>query len=344
MMEALYFKSLNEAKSFLETHQNKGIVLFASDALVHELSQFSNENVVLCSTAGEFTKEGFKEDVLSGFSYDLDMGQIIEIKTPAIRSIEDLTAAYNRVKDNKNACMLLLCNGLAAKEESIMTTLFFMKDDFKIIGGSAGDYLKFKETLIFIGNKKVESVGIFFNMKRRTQLIKENIYQTTGKKLLVTDADPISRTVYTFDNVPAASQYAKVIGINEAELANAFANHPIGRVGKQNTYISSPMKINSDKSITFYSQILPNTFVELLEAADVDSCISKTTESFELKPSFVLSVHCILRSLKFKDEGLWKNIDQKLLQTCKNQAGFISYGEQIYKKHLNQTMVLLIVE
>ena len=33
-----------------------------------------------------------------------------------------------------------------------------------------------------------------------------------------------------------------------------------------------------------------------------------------------------------------------LLDLTKNQCGFVSYGEQYYKNHLNQTMVMLVVE
>lgn len=45
-------------------------------------------------------------------------------------------------------------------EESIVATFYFVDDNFKIIGGSAGDNLKFKETFIFIGNKRVHSAVI----------------------------------------------------------------------------------------------------------------------------------------------------------------------------------------
>lgn len=343
-MESLFFKSSKEGISYLNSNRDKGVVLFCSDDMVLDLSAYADDNVVLCSTAGEFTMEGYQEKVITGFAYEKDTARVVEIKVPSIKSINELKQSYNKVKDNKNAFMLLLCNGLSAQEESIMSTLFFMKDDFKVIGGSAGDYLKFRETYIYIGKKKVASVAIFFNSSSKTQLLKENIYQSTGKKLLVTEADPIKRTVYTFNNMPAATQYANLIGVKESDLGKAFSNYPLGRVIKQNTYITSPMKVNGDKSITFYSQVLPNTFVDLLEVADLDSCFANTVNSLDFKPKFIFSVHCILRSLKFKEENIWNMLDNKLLQTCNNQTGFISYGEQIYKKHLNQTMVLLAIE
>jgi len=344
MMESLYFESPAECLNYTGTAKDKGIVLFASDKIIRELSNSVTDQVVMCSTAGEYTKKGFKEGVISGFSYDPEIAEIVEIMHPAITSVHKLKSAYQKVRGNKNAFMFLLCDGLSADEESIMSTLFFMEDSFKVIGGSAGDYLQFKETLIYIGNKRVNAAAIFFDYKKRTQLIKENLYQPTGTRLLVTDGDAVKRIVNSFDDMPATTRYAQAIGVSESDLGNAFSEYPLGRIIKGNIYIASPMKINPDKSITFYSQLLPNTFVEVLQIQNIEEKFAETIHSMEFHPSFILSVHCILRSLKFKKDHIWPSLDASLLQACPNQAGFITYGEQYFKRHLNQTMVLLLVE
>jgi hypothetical protein len=229
-------------------------------------------------------------------------------------------------------------------EEAIITSFYFTNPNFKIIGGSAGDNLKFEKTLIYIGNKKVHSVAAFFDMKTRTQLIKENIYVPSGKKLLVTEADTINRVVKTFNNKPASEEYARVLGIKEDELSRYFMNNPLGKISKDDIFIASPMKVNADKSITFYCQLIPNTFVELLKPSDYYQELTRTISKASFRPGFILSIHCILRSLKFIDEGVWNTISTKLLSLTKNQTGFISYGEQYYRNHLNQTMVMLLVE
>ena len=104
------------------------------------------------------------------------------------------------------------------------------------------------------------------------------------------------------------------------------------------------MKVNKDKSITFYSQLLPNTFVQILKPVDPITEVRKTLSKVPFSPSFVLAINCILRSLKFQQEGIWKSIDKEMLSFCPNTSGFISYGEQFYKVHSNQTMVLLLVQ
>lgn len=343
-MDSFLFSTPKEVLNYLKDHPNLSFVIFAGISLIEELSKLVDDNVILCSTSGEFSSKGYKDNVITGFSYNPELAEVVEILYPPAKSLDQLQNAYKKVKNNSNAFALLLCDGLSAMEEGIITTFYFTDPKFKIIGGSAGDSLKFEKTSIYIGQKKVHSIAVFFDIKKRTQLIKENIYVPSGKKLLITDADPIKRTIKTLNNNSASSEYAKALGVAEADLPKYFMNNPLGKVSKDEIYIASPMKVNPDKSITFYCQMLPNTFVELLEPADYNKVMNDTLASASFKPSFVLSINCILRSLMFLDKNLWESVNTKLLSLCKNQTGFISYGEQYYQNHFNQTMVLLLVE
>lgn len=343
-MKAISFSNVQDTVDYVTTKDNKGFVICTSTENVKKLSLMVSENVVLCSTAGEYTTQGYKMGAITGFEYDLNDGEIVEILYPPIKSIERLKEAYKKVESNKNAFVLLLCDGLSGMEETIITTFYFTDDNFKLIGGSAGDNLQFKETLVYIGSKKVHSAAIFFNLKSKTYIVKENIYVPMSNRLLITEADVINRTVKTFNNNPASSEYAKALGIKETELPKFFMNNPLGKIYKHDIYIASPMKVNKDKSITFYCQIAPNSFVQVLKPVDPIEKIKKTISKAPFKPSFTFVINCILRSLKFQQENIWKDIDREIIGFCPNTSGFISYGEQFYKMHSNQTMVMLLVE
>jgi len=343
-MNSFLYQTPDELIVSIGSNNNLSYVVFAGIAMVHELAGKFGDNVILCSTSGEFTPKGFMDSAITGFSYDPGNVEVVELLYPPAKGLRALQKAYAKVRHNPNAFALLLCDGLSAMEESIITTFFFTDPDFKIVGGSAGDNLKFEETAIYIGSKKVHSAALFFNAKTRTQLIKENLYGPCGKKMLVTDADPIKRTVKTFNNKPASTEYARMLGGRESQLDQFFMSNPLGKSSENDLFIASPMKINPDKSITFYAQIIPNTFVDILELEDHRTVIQNTLNAVQLKPSFVLSINCILRSLYFIENQLWRDVDAELLSICKNQTGFVSYGEQYYKNHFNQTMVLLIVE
>lgn len=343
-MNAFVYQTAAELQSAIEKNARQSYVVFTSVAMVTELAGTFDERVILCSTAGEFTPTGFKDPAITGFCYDPGQVEVVELLYPPAKGLHALKQAYQKVQHNPNAFALLLCDGLSAMEESIITTFFFTEPQFKIVGGSAGDNLKFKETSIYIGTQKVHSVALFFNASSRTQLIKENLYGPCGKKMLVTEADPIKRVVKTFNNQPAALEYARMLGVSAAELEKYFMSNPLGKSAGDDIYIASPMKINPDRSITFYAQIIPNTFVDILELRDHAAVIAETLSQVAFRPSFVLSINCILRSLYFIENNAWRDVDAELLSICKNQTGFVSYGEQYYKNHFNQTMVLLLVE
>ncbi|MDF2803689.1 MAG: hypothetical protein K0S61_3592 [Anaerocolumna sp.] len=346
-MKQLCFTTVEEVYSYTKNEivlKKDGIILFAIPDLIKELAGNVPANVILCSSAGEYTGNGYKKGVISGFQYEKEDSEIVEIPYPAIKAIDQLKASYERVKHNKNAFMLLLCDGLNGTEETVLSTFYFMESDFKIIGGSAGDNLEFQDTYIYIGGKRVSNVAIFFDSKKRTSIMKENIYTNTGKEMLVTKADVLKRTVKTFNNRPASTEYARMLGITENELPNYFLDNPLGKAYENDIFIASPMKVNSDKSITFYCELMENTFLHILKVEEPLKVLKETISKAEFKPSFVFSVHCILRSLKFIQEGTWNAIDKELLQFCSNITGFVSYGEQYYKNHSNQTLVLLLVE
>lgn len=345
-MKAVWFSSIADTDTYLNENKrsNKGYVLFSSVANIIELSTRVSDNVVLCSTAGEYTSSGYADGVISGFEYEYSNGEIVEIKYPPIKSVQELKEAYTNVKNNKNSFMFLLCDGLSNMEETILSTFYFMEPSFKIIGGSAGDNLQFKETFIFIGSRRVMNVAIFINSNRRISIMKENIYTKTGKTLLVTDSDVINRTVKTFNYKPAATEYANVLGISEQDLPKHFMNHPLGKAYEDDIFIASPMKVNNDKSITFYCELMDNTYVHVLKPEDSITVLRRTLQSVPFKPSFIFSINCILRSLKFIEENTWKDFDKEFLRFCSNTTGFISYGEQYYKNHSNQTMVMLLEE
>ncbi|MDN5352412.1 MAG: hypothetical protein PWQ12_1332 [Clostridiales bacterium] len=342
-MKSVIFEKPHEAVQAIAKSEN-AFVLFSSPETVHELSKDVKENTVLCSVAGEYGGRGYQSGIISGFEYDPAIAQIVPIEAIPAMSKDALKKAYEKVKTNPNAFLFLLCDGLSSMEEKIITSLYFLDNKFKVIGGSAGDDLSFTETPIYIGSERVHSLGMFFDCKSKTHLIKENIYKPSGKELLVTEAEPMKRIVKSFNGKPASTEYARLLGVPESDLQNHFMNRPLGMVYGDEVYIASPQKINSDKSISFYCQIIPNSFVKILEPLEPQEIVKQTLSAIPFRPHFVLAINCILRSLKFQEEGLWPIIDRSILGFCSNTTGFVSYGEQFYQRHVNQTMVLLAIE
>lgn len=343
-MKAIFYRTLEEAVSMLrEDAGGKGRVLFASAADVQALAEWASPETVLCSTKGEYTMEGFRSGVVAGFEYEAGLAETVEILDPPVLSASRLDEAYGKVKDNENAFLLLLCDGRGGMEETILSSLYFIGPAFKIVGGSAADDDS-GQTYLYIGSRRVRNLGIFFQAVSRTALLKENIYKPSGTRLLVTDADLLERRVRTFNGRPAAEAYAEALGISQGELSGYFLSHPLGKKYENDWIIASPMAVHNDGSLSFYSQLMPSTYVDVLKAEDPLQVLDDTLGSSPFVPGFVLNINCTLRERLFSRDGLWKAFDDKMISFCGNTAGFISYGEQYYRKHANQTMILLLVE
>ncbi|MCH5150812.1 MAG: FIST C-terminal domain-containing protein [Spirochaetales bacterium] len=343
-MNSFSFTSIKNLFDY--THEkNKEIhIIFSNYKNIIEIGKNATPNMVLCSTSGEFTNHGFSENAITGFSCRSDIADVIELFHTPSKGYLKLKNAAKKISGNPNSFVLLLCDGMSQKEEMILASLFCIDDNSKIIGGSAGDSLEFKETYIYIGKRRVFSAAIFFRMEQRTILVKENIYKPTGKYLNVSSCNYSARTVNSFNDLPATVEFANLLGVNQDDLPNHFMDHPIGqRIGSE-LFIASPQKVNEDNSITFYRRIRSSVQMELLQPEDPFASLKNTMKTITFKPSFIFSIHCVLRSLKFKQSDLWSRYSSDLLELTKNQCGFISYGEQYYKHHLNQTMVLLAVE
>lgn len=341
-MTNISFKTLTDAIVFCATNPSKLIVLFAKTKQFKDKFEDIPSNLIICSSEASINNTGRNIDNLVGFIVASNITQVIPISNTPMLMANELETAYINVKHNKNACLFLLCDGGVEHEEMLLSSLYFIENDFKIIGGTAADPID-NETYIFFGPTRVSNLAIFIDIKENTQLIKENLYISTNKQLLVTHSDPISRTVYTFNNKPAAVEYAKQLDISINELGDKFLSNPLGKNINNQTYIASPKKINSDMSITFYSQIIPNTFIDILELKNLNKTLLETRNLIENKPKFLFSIHCVLRDTYLNQTNQWPLIIDNLNKINTNQTGFVSYGEQLLNQHLNQTMTLLVI-
>ena len=88
-MKALVFSNTQEASNFTKANINKGFVLFSDVEKVLEMSKLVSSNVTLCSTAGEYGRDGYRNGIISGFEYELPDAEVVEILYPPIKSINN---------------------------------------------------------------------------------------------------------------------------------------------------------------------------------------------------------------------------------------------------------------
>lgn len=349
-----------------QLHKEPSLVLFFAST-VHPFDQLSsyfhntypNSEVVGITTTGEIGPEGFSEYSLSAQSYGKDFGQVKAVLVENIEKypifardhLEHCAKTLGFELDSpqiaKEGLALVFPTGLVAGEEKMLSIVnsIFHYDGFPIFGGTAGDDAKFEETLVSLNGCQTSKGGIVIFIKPNLQFYiqKENIFKSTGIELKITKSNPEKRIVYEINHEPAANAYAKALGVHVQQLSKYFMKNPLGRRFNEELLIASPFKIEQNGAIVFYCQVFQDTVVELLEPKDPIATLQSTLADFTAHFNSlegVLACNCILRKLQFQDQQLFPALNAQLRE-LPSLAGFCSYGEQLNKSLINQTLVLL---
>lgn len=346
------------------------LVLFAASSSYEfsELStalyeRFPNSEVIGTSTSGEISSHGFTKNsiVLTTMSCDKTKvkGVLIKdankypmvYKKEIIKAMNECGIKENSSSSHDDAFALTFINGLCNAEESIVALIYAIigNDKFQLLGGSAGDDLKFDITYASYNGNVVTNGGVvvFFKTKKRFIIKSENIFEPSGRKVELTKVDTEKRKLIEINNKPAAAEYSRIVQIQESKINEASLMNPIGRTFGSNIFISSIADVNSDKSFQMYSRVMPNTIVDILKVGDVEGIIERTCKEIKQaieQPGFVFFINCILRTLQFEASNKCNYLVKTYADNFNTFCGFSSYGEQINKVNSNQTLVVLAIE
>lgn len=312
-----------------------------------------------CTSSGEIgTNEGITKGGISAVAFGDNSMEVEAVvlekitKVPLLyrgEIIEKLNKlSYRELQSNyNNLTGLLLVDGLSASEEKVLSVLNSIFDgNLPLIGGSAGDDLKFKETLLALNGKVYKDSAVFtmIKSKLKMKIYRENIFESQGIEMVITKADEKNRKIIEINNKPAKTAYAQLLGVNKNSLDNYILQNPIGRKVGDSIYISSIASIENE-SLNMYAQVFENSRTEILKEKNPIETQKETIN--KIKKDFneicgLFCVNCILRSLEFEKKGLLAQWSKNFKNTSE-YGGFVSYGEQYNKQHLNQTLTLLVL-
>jgi hypothetical protein len=239
---------------------------------------------------------------------------------------------------------ILLIDGLSVKEEQYCGFVGNFLGDIPLVGGSAGDDLKFEETFVYIdGEFRTNAATLtFVTTTVPFQIFKNQHFKETDQKIVITESNADKRVVNEIEGEPAAQAYAKKLGINVDEFSpQIFSKYTLMLpIGDEN-YVRSVQKVNEDGSLTFFCAI-DNGLV--LTMADKEDLLDSNNELFDqLENSLVdidacLIFECILRRLEFDDFDKEQKESINVQYKKYNCIGFHTYGEQYGNVHINQTI------
>ncbi|WP_310446391.1 nitric oxide-sensing protein NosP [Thiobacillus sp.] len=336
------------------------VVFFCSSeydlgVLTEEMSRlFAGVHVVGCTTAGEIGPAGYRQHSLSGASFpagscvvvsglldrlrQFDIGRGHDFTQNLLQQLE--SRAPDASPDNSFALMLI--DGLSVREELVAHALQYALGKITLIGGSAGDDLKFTQTSVY-SDGRFHSDSAVLILVRTTlpfSVFKTQHFVSTDERLVVTEADASGRIVKEINGLPAAAEYARLVGVAVHDLnPMCFAASPVVVMIDGTDYVRSIQKANADGSLTFFCAIEEGLVFRVAHGVDLLDNLEQTFGKIRAEigpPQLVLGCDCILRNLEISQSNLKDCVGELFRRN--NTIGFSCYGEQFKGMHVNQTL------
>ncbi|MBR9828184.1 MAG: GfdT protein [Oceanospirillales bacterium] len=343
-----------------------GFVLFFCSAEydLQALSQslttaFPDVRLAGCTTAGELTPRGYDQGTVTAIGFDrnlfsIDVGLVEALDhfslTEAQALVDTLVAGCReqRVAPIKgHTFALTLLDGLSSQEELVLLTLDSALGTIPHFGGSAGDDIHLTGTHVYYDGqfRTRAAVVIMVNTPLDFEVFTTHHMRSLEQKLIVTQADPTSRTVYELNAEPAAIEYARLLGLDPSQLDyRTFALNPLAvRIG-QEYYVRSIQKVNPDMSLTFYCAVENGIVLTAMQPGAMLSNLAQRFETIEKtmgEPLITIGCDCFLRRLEA--EYTERTTETSDFLVAHNVIGFNTYGEQYDGMHLNQTFTGVVI-
>ncbi|MBU1213043.1 MAG: FIST C-terminal domain-containing protein [Alphaproteobacteria bacterium] len=304
-----------------------------------------------CTSAGEISPQGICTGSIQIMAFEKSRFRFVStvIDNAASTGVEGASQIARRLKSQfadqcnaSNKFALLLTDGLSNHEETLVAAVNWALGDIQMIGGSAGDDLRFEATALVHNGRTANNAAVLMLVETEIPFhaFKTQNFDPTPVKLVITAADAERRIVHEFNAEPAALEYANAIGLIPEDLGPfSFASHPLVVKVGSDYYCRSIRNMNPDGSLSFFCAIdvglvltvaRPTDLAEATEAtlSEVDKILSGT--------QMILGFDCILRRLDAENRQMGSRMEQ--IYRRHNVVGFHTYGEQYNAMHLNQTL------
>lgn len=304
--------------------------------------------VIGCSSAGEFACDGYGTGrvVAVGLPASHFRTEAVWLKPLSGLAVSDwmadLRALLTRFEGqpHRHRFGLLLIDGLSRQEELVAATVDAVAHRLPVLGGSAGDGLRFAETCLVLDRDSHPDSAIFAVVE--TDFALEQVvfdhFSPSGERMVVTAAVPEERLILEINAEPAAEEYARLIGLPVQALnPRSFAENPLlVRMGGQ-YHVRAIREVTPEGGLTLMSSIETGVLLALGRADDLTHGFEARLQALGRRPVLILAFDCILRRLALEQAGLEPAVARIFADW--RIAGFNTYGEQHGGVHVNQTFV-----
>ena len=312
--------------------------------------RFGDTPLIGCTTAGEITPLGYLDGTITGFSLAGDQVDVATLAIPLDPFETARTAdAVHAIAHSSGPAGarpahgfgFLLIDGLAMLEEQVVSCVHQHLGGLDLIGGSAADDTRFENAWLYWEGRFQQRLAVLTVVRTPLPFMtfRTHHFEPTGKRLVVTGANPAQRSVHEIEGRPAVEAYAEAVGIPVESLSTeVFSKHPVMvRVGGQ-YFVRSIGKLNDDRSLQFYCAIDEGIVLTMARELDLVQNLEETFATVRAAigdPVLVLGCDCMLRRVATDVSGTRARVGEIFRRH--NVIGLATYGEQFNAMHVNQT-------
>ncbi len=262
--------------------------------------------------------------------------------------LHQLNIQSSELNPKRHFCLSFF-DGMSLCEEKIASMISSRLKSTPLLGGSAGDDLKFKNTYVMTAGKAYQNAAVFVlaDSQLPFKAVKHQHFVLGDIDTIITKADTSSRIIYRLDGMPAAVRYAQLLGIEVADLdINVFSSHPLIYQHRHECYVRSVSHLGENNSLIFHSAIEEGMILNLCSHQDMTQHFKQTLNGITVPANKIMLTfmfNCMLRCVEAESSNVIQQHASEIAAISSHVFGFDTYGEQWNGLHINQTLVALAI-
>lgn len=304
--------------------------------------------VIGCSSAGGFAFGAYQDDRLVAIAFPASGFRAEAVWLRGLRQhmalhwmveLRRLAQGFVDGGPGWSRFGLLMIDGLCQREELVAATVDATLGDLPVLGGSAGDGLRFGRTYVAMDGESHPESAVFC-LVSSAFAVEEVVFDhftPSSERMVVTEALPERRLILSINAEPAAEEYARLIGLEKEALGpRAFAENPLLMRQGGRHVVRAIQAIAPGGGLSLMSSVETGTAMTIGRPASLTGGLEARMSGLG-RIALILGFDCILRRIALEQAGLAEAVGRIYREN--RVAGFNTYGEQHGGLHVNQTFV-----
>lgn len=322
-------------------------------ALEQALPAGSRPFIFGSSTSGEIIPRGYRDDTLTGISFDRDHFRCVS------RKIEDLGSfGFQQARElvlsmqwelrrkvpesnSGSTFALLLIDGLSQAEEYVAAALGNELGSIHLVGGSSGDNWQLERSPVLYAGEYQDDSAVLLLVHTSLDFRHYNFhnFRASDRRGVITAATPARRLVHEINGVTAIEEYARLCGLDAETIdQEILAVHPAIITVGDRAYPRGFMQILEDGSLQCACAIDEGVVFRVATQVDYVEHLGRAFRQIRQELGeylLVLGFECAARRQLVEQYRLQEAVYQQF-ESC-NVWGFSCMGEQANSLNMNNS-------